>query len=94
MALHSTWTSMSSQTAGQSRDVDLVFGGNMSDGHQHRLLLLYAYGPRHDPQWQNGLRLHHGLRYHSRLQTSSYSFIRTPRFDFSSWPLAYLVSGS
>lgn len=51
-----------SPVAAQTGDILMVFSGSMSQGHQHRPLLLHGHRRRHGPK-QNGLGLHRGLRW-------------------------------
>lgn len=68
-----------SQAATQTREVCMAFSGNMSHRHWHRPLQLHGSEPRHAPQWQHGLGLHHGLRREGRvLTTGSLSLLSQP----------------
>jgi hypothetical protein len=70
--LHSPSISKWSQAAAQTRDIRMIYSGNMLHGQWHRPLLLHGHKPRRVPQQQRGPGLHHGLRWQRRLLTSGY----------------------
>lgn len=62
--LHCPQTSTWPQVAAQTRDVYMVFGGNMGLGHQHSPLLLQSQRPRRDPQHPLLILLHSKISWH------------------------------
>lgn len=67
ISLASAATRPWSQAAAQTTDIQMTFGGNTRQEHQHRRYyqpqLLQRHGPRHGSQWQPGLGHHHGLKW-------------------------------
>lgn len=59
-----------------SWEIHMVFGSNMGYRYQYRPLLLH--GHRHVLLKQHGQGLHHVLRWHRRLPTSSLSTLESP----------------
>lgn len=54
--LHSPWTYTWSQVAAYTRDVWMIFSGNMSYKHHHRPWLVHGPKPKYNPQQER----HHG----------------------------------
>lgn len=90
-ALHNPWVLTWSQSAAQTRDIHMAFGGNMSDKYQHRPLLLHSRGPRHGPHQQNVTiasgdltgSSHQAVPLHTHISTTSLHSAQLFHYSFS-----------